>query len=215
MPCGCGQCAGIEKEFNPKVAAWELRRYRRRGAHGTTKMLLDLLRGETSPAGKTLLDVGGGVGVIQHELAASGAARITSVDAASAYLQVQREEAGRRSYGDRVTHLQGDFVALAEGLPEHDIVTLDRVICCYDDMPQLVARSAERARELYGAVYPRRTWWTIAGVAVFNLVMRLRRSSFRSYLHPPGEIERVLGSSGLRLRAARQTILWRVAVYAR
>jgi magnesium-protoporphyrin O-methyltransferase len=215
MPCGCGQCAGIEKEFNARVAAWELGRYRRRGARGTTKLLLDLVRRETSPAGKTLLDVGGGVGIIQHELAAAGAAQITSVDAAPAYLAVQRAEAARRSYADRATHLQGDFVALAEGLPAHDIVTLDRVICCYHDMPALVAGSAARARSLYGAVYPRRVWWTVAGVAVFNLAMRVRRSPFRSYVHPPREIERVLATSGLRLHAARQTVIWRVAVYAR
>jgi magnesium-protoporphyrin O-methyltransferase len=137
------------------------------------------------------------------------------VDASSAYLEVQRAEAARRGYADRAVHLHGDFVEVADRIPEHDVVTLDRVICCYHDMPALVERSAARARRLYGAVYPRRTWWTVAGMAVVNAVMRLRRSSFRAYVHPPEEIERRLARAGLRLRAARQTLIWRVAVYAR
>lgn len=215
MPCCCGQCAGIEKAFSSRVAGWELKRYLRRGAHGTTKMLLELLRREAPEAGMSVLDVGGGIGVIQHELAAAGASRITSVDAASAYLEVQRSEAARRGYADRARHVHGDFVALAEELPEHDVVTLDRVICCYHDMPALVGRSAARARSLYGAVYPRQAWWNVLGIALLNLAMRLRRSPFRNYVHSPAEIERLLGNAGLRRRAVRQTFIWRVAVYGR
>lgn len=213
MPC-CGQCAGIEQEFNTRVAARELAAYRRHGARGTTKRLIDLLA-QARVDGATLLDVGGGVGVIQHELAAAGLAQITSVEASPAYLEVQQTEATRRGYAGRVTHLLGDFVAIGDQIPEHDVVTLDRVICCYPDMPSLVERSAQRTRRLYGAVYPRRTWWTVAGIFLVNVVMRLRRSSFRTYLHPPMQIERVLAGHGLRLTAARETFIWRVAVYAR
>ena len=35
-----------------------------------------------------------------------------------------------------------------------DILTLDRVICCYPDMQKLVGLSAKRARKLYGLIYP-------------------------------------------------------------
>lgn len=213
MPC-CGQCTGIEKEFNTKVAARELAAYRKHGVRGTTKVLIDLLR-QARVDGATLLDIGGGVGAIQHELAAAGLAEITSVDASAAYLEAQKSEASRRAYAGRVTHLYGDFVTMGEQIPEHDIVTLDRVICCYPDMCALVERSAERARRLFGAVYPRGTWWNAMGIALVNLLMQLRRSSFRTYLHPPGQIDRILAAHGLRLTAAKETFIWRVAVYAR
>jgi len=213
MPC-CGQCAGIEKEFNAKIAARELAAYRRRGVRGTTKALIALLQ-QARVDGATLLDIGGGVGAIQHELAAAGIGQITSVDAAPAYLEAQKAEASRRGYAGRVTHLHGDFVAIGEQIPAHDIVTLDRVICCYPDMRALVERSAERARRVFGAVYPRGTWWNVVGIALVNTLMRLRRSPFRTYVHPPGQIERILGAHGLRLTAAKETLIWRVAVYAR
>jgi SAM-dependent methyltransferase len=215
MPCCSGQCAGIELVFGERVARWELARYRRHGARGTTKLLLNLLRAAGPPAGRTLLDIGGGIGVLQHELAAAGVEAITSVDASPAYLAVQRAEAARRGYADRVRYLQGDFTALAHAVEAHDIVTLDRVICCYHDMPALVGASAARARQLYGAVYPRRTWWTVAGVALINLALRLRGTPFRTFVHPPAEIERLLAAAGLRPRAARRTVVWHVAVYTR
>jgi magnesium-protoporphyrin O-methyltransferase len=212
MSC-CGQCAGIERAFNARVAARELAAYRRQGVRGTTKVLIDLLR-EHPVEGATLLDIGGGVGAIQHELAPT-VGRIISVEASSAYLRVQQAEAARREYADRAAYLAGDFVTLAGMVQSGDIVTLDRVICCYHDMPSLVTLSAGRARRLYGAVFPRRTWWNMLGIVLLNAVSRIRRSPFRSFLHPPERIDAVLRGSGLHLHAARETLFWHVAVYAR
>jgi magnesium-protoporphyrin O-methyltransferase len=212
MSC-CGQCAGIEREFNAQVAARELTAYRRHGVRGTTRLLIDLLR-QHPVEGATLLDIGGGVGAIQHELAPR-VGRIISVEASSAYVHAQQAEAARRGYADRAAYLAGDFVALADMVQSGDIVTLDRVICCYHDMPSLVTLSAARARRLYGAVFPRRTWWNALGIVLLNAVSRIRRSPFRSFLHPPERIDALLRDSGLHPRAVRETLFWRVAVYAR
>lgn len=213
MTC-CGQCAGIEKEFNAKVAAKERAAYRRRGATGTTKILIDLLR-EQGVAGSTLLDIGGGVGAVQHELVREGVTRVTSVDASQAYLDVQKAEAMRLGYADRATHAHGDFVALAAEVAPSDVVTLDRVICCYRDMRSLVELSVARANRLYGVVYPRATWWNRLGIPLVNVVMWLRRSPFRSFVHPPAKVDALVRVAGFTLRAVRQTLVWHVVVYAR
>jgi len=208
------QCCGIEKEFNETVARREMKGYRRRGAAGTTRILIEALKRQ-GIGGRTLLDVGGGVGVIQHELVAAGVSRLTSVDASPAYLEAQRAEARQRGYVDRAAYLSGDFVAVAPDLPDSDIVTLDRVICCYDDMPALVGASAARAKQLYGIVVPRATWWNAAGIRLVNIVMRLRRSAFRAFLHSPAAIEALLTARGLRRQFLRNTFIWRVALYVR
>lgn len=210
----CGQCEGIEREFNERVARRELARYRRRGPTGTTRILITALT-QAGVEGRTLLDIGGGVGVIQHELVRAGASRITSVDASPAYLAAQRAEAARHGYAERAAHLAGDFVAMASAVSESDIVTLDRVICCYHDMPSLVDLSAARARRLYGIVVPRATRWNTLGIALINVVMRLRRSAFRSFLHPPEAIEAILRGYGFQRQYLRDTFVWRVAVYVR
>ena len=213
MPC-CAQCAGIEREFNAQVAASELRQFHRRGPAGTTRLLLKAITAE-GVTGLSLLDIGGGIGVIQHELARAGVGRIASVDASSSYLAAQRAEAERLGYAPRASYLSGDFVTLADHIPDSDIVTLDRVICCYPDMRSLVSLSAARARRLYGIVYPRGTWWNAVGFRLMNLLMRLRRTPFRAYLHAPDDVDAAIRAQGLHPRFRQQTLVWNVAVYSR
>jgi magnesium-protoporphyrin O-methyltransferase len=55
----------------------------------------------------SLLDIGGGAGVILHELLDGSAMAATFVEIAAAYLRVAREEAEKRGYGDRVRFMQG------------------------------------------------------------------------------------------------------------
>jgi magnesium-protoporphyrin O-methyltransferase len=210
----CCHREGIEEQFGDRTARRELRRLRRRGPIRTTRLLVDALRAR-GVSDASILDVGGGVGAVHHELLDAGAREAVHVDVSPAYLAAAREEAARRGHGDRVRFARGDFVERADEMPEADVVTLDRVICCYPDMPALVSRSARKARRLYGAVYPRDAWWMRAGIAVVNALMRLRRSAFRVYLHSPDAIEAVLREAGLERRSMSRTAAWHVAVFAR
>ena len=210
---GC-QCQGIEREFDHKEAAQDLRRYRESGPDGTTRILLDALKAE-GVEGLTLLDIGGGVGAIQHELLSAGVTSAVDVDASSAYIQVAREEAQSRGHAGRVSYHHGDFVDWAPGIPAADIVTLDRVICCYDDMRALVGLSAARARRFYGVVYPRDAWWMKIGLPIANFLYWLRRSPFRPFLHPSQAVEAEVLARGLRRRFYRHTWMWQVVIYAR
>ncbi len=210
----CGQCRGIEAVFDDSAARRDLRRYRRKGATGSTRQLIDAIAAE-GVAGLTFLDIGGGIGQVQHELMACGARGGTSVDASPAYLQTARDEAVRRGYGDRMRYLGGDFVTRANDVEAAEIVTLDRVICCYPDMPALLGAAAPLARRTLGIVFPRNTPFIRAGVAIVNFVQRLRRHPFRGYIHDPDEVEAVLARHGLRRRSLREGFLWRVMVYGR
>ena len=192
----------------------DLKRYRKKGPLRTTRILLDALRAE-GVGGATLLDIGGGVGAISNELLEAGVTRAMVVDASPAYLQAAHWEAERQGHRDRITYRYGDFVEVAPEVPPADVVTLDRVICCYDEMEALVSASAERAGRLYGLVYPRDTWWDRLGIALVNLSCRVRRSPFRVFVHSPGSVERVIESKGFAQRFYRTTALWQVIVYAR
>ena len=214
----CAQCEGIEIQFGQAAAKKKLRQFRRGGPDKTTRLLIDALRAELDDIGGqslTLLDVGAGVGAIHHELLNGRVARAVHLDASTAHLDVAREETERRGHGARVEFVHGDFVDLSDAIPAVDVVTLDRVICCYHDMDRLVRLSAEKASRLYGAVYPRDVRWMRVGVAAFNLVQRLKRSPFRVYVHSPAAIDAVLRATGLTRRAARSTPGWEVVVYLR
>ncbi|MFQ5538503.1 MAG: class I SAM-dependent methyltransferase [Gemmatimonadota bacterium] len=210
----CGQCQGIEQFFDDRTAARELRRLRRRGPSASTRILLDALRNEGAE-GATFLDVGGGVGAIQHDLMAAGAAGGHHVDASPAYLRAAREEAERRGNADRIRYHYGDAIELMDRVPEVDFVTLDRVLCCYHDMPALVDATAPKARRLYGIVFPREGILMRAGTGAINFFQRLRRHPFNVFLHGTRRImERVTGH-GMEVALYRNTLLWQVAVFRR
>lgn len=213
MTC-CSHCQDADILFNPRTARRELRRYRRKGPNKSTRLLLDTIRPRLT-VGWTLLDVGGGIGAIQHELLEAGAARATQVDASPAYLDASREEAARRGHQERVAHVHGDFAALPEVVPDADVVTLDRVICCYPYMERLVEASATKARHLYGLVYPREHRLMRVLMAVGNLYMRARRSAFRTYLHSGTAVDALIRRLGFERVTHEQTFLWQVVTYRR
>jgi magnesium-protoporphyrin O-methyltransferase len=210
----CDQCQGIEREFGQSEAASKLRAYREHGPAETTRLLIEAVKA-SGVAGQTVLDIGGGIGALQYGLLEAGAQSATSVEASSAYLRAAQDEAQRQGVIDRIHYAHGNFVELAAEIPAADIVTLDRVICCYHDMPALVGLSAARARKVYGLVYPREAWWVRLGIWLENLVYRLQGSSFRAFVHASQAVEAILHEQGWRRRYHRQNLAWQVAVYTR
>jgi hypothetical protein len=49
-------------------------------------------------------------------------------------VQVAQDEANRRGHAEQVQFLHGDFLALAPAIAPADLVTLDRVLCCYPEL---------------------------------------------------------------------------------
>jgi magnesium-protoporphyrin O-methyltransferase len=201
--------------YSEKLAASQLRKYREKGPIPSTQALIDALKTE-GVEDATLLDIGGGIGAIQHELLAAGAAHATSVDASAAYLEAAQEESSRRGVGDRVTYRHGDFVELAESIPPADIVTLDRVINVYPDWERLADLSAARAERLYGLVYPRDTPMVRLIIFAMNLVLRLRGKAVRASIRPVEAIERIARDNGLNRHFSRNVgPAWQITLYRR
>ena len=199
------------------MARRELRRYRKKGPERATRSLLEALK-SAGVEGASLLDIGGGVGVIQHELLAAGAADTVSVDAAHNYAAALREEAERRDQGDRVVTIDGDFVDLADDLSPAEIVTLDKVICCYPDMDALVGLAAKRSTRLLGLVYPRDTRLVRLGRMLLNTVLWLSRNSLRWFVHDPAAVDRTIRAQGFDpcyTDDAWRLTPWQVVVYRR
>jgi methyltransferase family protein len=208
--CGCR----VGNEFGDRAARDDLKAYRKSGAGTTTRWLIEGLEAG-GVGGMTVLDIGAGVGAVHQQLLADGALAALDVDGSPAYVSAAREEAVRRGIVDRVRYEVGDFVELAPGIGESDIVALDRVICCYPDMPSLVRLSVARARRRYGIVYPRDTWWIRAGGWLLNALARLGRQRVRAYVHRTADVEAIVRPAGFTPRFRRSGVFWQVAVYER
>ena len=211
MNC-CGHCEDAGDFFDEKTARDDLKKYRRRGPEKSTRLLVESIL-TCDIKDKKLLDIGGGIGAIQFELFENGLQHSINVDASRAYQTVAKQEAAERGLTDQTEYHFGDFTEIATSLSNADIVTLDKVICCYPDLEKLLTSSLEKAGSVYGLIFPRENVFTRIGFKLVNLWFRIRGSEFRTYLHPYEKVDAVIRSYGFKQVSLNYTILWRVLVY--
>ena len=166
-------------------------------------------------AGRTVLEVGGGVGAIQIELLKAGAARAVSVELTPTYEVVAGDLAREAGMDGRIVRKVMDFAEVAGQVEAGDVVILNRVVCCYPDMPKLVGAAADRSREVLVLSYPRETWWSRLLVSVGNLVLRVTRREFQVFLHPPRDIIATSERHGLRPVLDQARTFWTVTALRR
>ncbi|MEX0608908.1 MAG: methyltransferase domain-containing protein [Balneolaceae bacterium] len=214
MSC-CNHCRDAGELFSDRLSVKELKRYRKKGPAKLTKLLLDGIRQQQGVAGKSLIDIGGGVGAISFELFEDGLAESIQVDASEAYLAASKKEAKKRGLDEKMWHRYGDFTELAEELEPADIVTLDRVICCYPDMEKLLTLSVQKARNVFAFSFPKKRWYVRTGLSFTNLYLKITGSDFRVYFYPPDKMDEVIRNLGFSRKSTSQTWSWEAAVYTR
>jgi 2-polyprenyl-3-methyl-5-hydroxy-6-metoxy-1,4-benzoquinol methylase len=207
-------CNAIDSHFEDNHAERDLSRYQKNGPDPTTQRLIRAVR-EARLHRARLLDIGAGIGVLQHELLDGTVESVEHVDASTSYLRTAREECTRRGNGDKVTFISGDFTEIHEQVSEVDIVLMDRVLCCYPVYFELVRLSTDRCKSLYAISYPKNTLFTRVVFYLDNVKRRLQGHSFRSYLHPVVHVESQIVDAGFSVVSVEQTLLWRIAVFKR
>lgn len=207
-------CEATDRHFTPVRARKELARYRRRGPSGTAKLMLAGIR-EIGLAAETILDIGGGIGVLHHELLGRGVSRAAQVEASAAYVETARQESERRGHGARVQFAHGDFLSLAAGLPAVDLVTLDRVVCCYPDLDLLVQQSAAKAQKHYALSFPHDRWYVRAQTRWENARRKRAGNAFRTFVHPISRIGTLLSAAGFKIWWSRKTLVWQIWICSR
>jgi hypothetical protein len=213
LPACCNRRA-YEELFDAKEAWKDARDYRRRGLDGTARRLVDFLRGR-GVAGRTVLEVGGGVGAIQLELLRAGATRAVNVELSPAYEEAARDLADEAGLSDRLERRVMDFAQEADSVDSADIVLMHRVVCCYPDADTLVSASARRANEFLGLVFPRAGWWIRLGAWVGNRWFRFRKCDFRVYAHPPDVVLGIAEARGFRPVLNERGLIWQVVILER
>lgn len=207
-------CAALEDKFDLARAQDDLAQYHAAGPDNTTRGLLDLIR-RTGASRLTMLDVGGGVGVLHHELIGTVVAQTKLVEISPGYLKVARAEAERDGDAEAIQFVEGDFVQLAPQLPDADLVALDRVICCYPDGEALVNAAVSRAKRYVALSCPHYRWHVRAVIGVQNLRRRIAGSAFRTYVHDLAPLERILTLAGFARTGRRATFVWDMVLWER
>ena len=185
----------------------DARRYRRKGLTGSAGWILDVL-GDDGVAGRSALEVGGGIGSLQIELLEAGASHATNVEIIDSYEATARSLIAEHGLEARVERHVADYAQHPEHIPAADIVIMHRVICCYPDPDTLTTAACSRARDRVAITIPRETPWVKLGFWGMNAWLRLRRIAFRGYVHPHAQILEVAKSHGFHATHHQRGALW-------
>ena len=210
----CCSPKGYRWVFSERSAQAEAKRYRRKGLDDTSRRIVDFLRRQ-GVDGNTVLEVGGGIGAIQLELLKAGASHATSVELTPTYEEVARGLLTESGMSGRVERTVMDFAQSASQVEGADIVVLNRVLCCYPDMPRLAGAAADHARQVLVLTYPKGAWWIRLGIGIANVILRLTRREFHIFVHPPAEIIRTSRQHGLEPVFEERGMLWTVTALKR
>lgn len=195
--CGVPGANGYETMFSARFARDLARRYRRKGLTRTEQRIVDFLDG-TGIAGATVLEVGGGIGVIQLELLARGASRAVNLELSSAYEPEAAALIADAGVIGRVKRIVGvDLAQRPDEVERADVVVLNRVVCCYPAFDPLLSAAAGRARRTVVFSHPPRWWLTRSLVASKNLLYRATGRTYRAFVHSPEAMVAVLRRQGL------------------
>ena len=207
----CKHCCGANRLFDIKNAKKDLKRYLKKGPRKPTKLLIKALASENL-TNLSLLDIGGGVGIIPLELLPKGLDKVTDVDASEGYINIAKTEAEKRQH--HINYELGDFVAIQEHITTHDIVTLDKVICCYPNVDALLKTSLSKATLYYGLVYPQANILSRLAVWFLNFTLKIRGNSFRTFIHSPTFVNETIVNAGFEKVNSSKTLLsWQIHLY--
>jgi magnesium-protoporphyrin O-methyltransferase len=204
----------IEKQFDKHRVNSKVNEYHSKGVAKETRILIDSIK-SLGIDGYSLLDIGCGLGSIGMELIESGLTDVENVEASSSFLESAKTESKKRNLIDKMKFTYGDFVKISESVSPADIVTLDKVICCYDELEPLVKLSCERTLEYYGVIYPRESWWAKAVIGFDNILRKIKGNTFRVFIYPTKEIDNIIKGQGLRRVFYKAMMVWQIVIYSR
>jgi 16S rRNA G966 N2-methylase RsmD len=210
----CCTPKGYRWVFSERSARAEAKRYRRKGLDATSQRIFDVVK-KAGVEGRTVLEVGGGIGAIQIELLKAGAARAISVELTPTYEEEAAALLREAGLEERVERRIMDFAAAGAEVEGADIVIMNRVICCYPDMPRLAGAASDHTRELLVMSFPKGSWWMRVGLAVVNTVFRITRREFQIFVHPPKRIRATGEQHGLRTVHDDAGVFWSIAALRR
>jgi magnesium-protoporphyrin O-methyltransferase len=200
--------------FFSKRAARYARSFKRGKLEPIQQFIIDIVS-KDALEGKHLLDIGSGVGKLHLSLLRSGASSATAIDMSEEMLEHAKRFAHNYGIEDKISYRLGDFLSMADSIPDSDITMLDKVICCYEDLPGLLSASAGKTRSTLALTFPAdnfmmRTIFTlqIAAAVVF-------RAGFRPYWHDWTVIPTILSQHGFQRIESTSRYNWQGAVYKR
>jgi SAM-dependent methyltransferase len=213
MTVNCCTTEGTNRFFS-RWSKTYAKRFRKKGLAKEQRFLVEGIERAT-PASKTVLEIGSGIGALHMTLLERGARSAVAVDLAEGMLEKARQLAKEKGLESRTRYILGDFVTLNGDISPADITVLDKVVCCYQNIGALMQKSLAGTKEIYALTFPRDTFPIRSLFLTQRFIANLFRLSFSPHWHDWEEMCRTIESSGFSEVYGNKTIAWTVKVYRR
>jgi magnesium-protoporphyrin O-methyltransferase len=209
----CCALEGTNKFFNTQARKME-KYFKKKGLRKEQTYLVEGIR-QSGIDSAEILEIGCGVGGLHLSLLKDGAATATGFDISEKMIATARKLAAEMGLQDRTQYWQGDFVAMYESAPEADVTILDKVICCYENAPELIAHSTAKTRRIYAVSYPRASAVVRRMFRIAIFFLKLIRMPFHPYYHEPEKIQKWITNEGFEKTYEHETFVWIIQAYNR
>ena len=199
-------------KFFDKESKKFAKKYRKKGLEKVTKMLIEGIE-ELGIDGKTILEIGGGVGGAHRKLLHDGASKAYATELSQEMINIAAEFAKEENLEDKVEYILGDIVEMNGEVPNVDITMHDKVVCCYEFSDALIERTLQKTKNIYAFIMPRDKFRVKISFFFFNLGSKLFNWDFSPFIHPVQPILDKIESAGFRLRFENTTFIWKARVY--
>ena len=205
-------CCGADVFFNKKTADKEYRNYVKRGAtRATAKMIQQLEAHQVE--GKSMIDVGGGIGALQWWFLENGGGNTTDIDASSGYLKQAEKHAKEKGWASKTAFLLGDCIEVYPQIDNAHFITLDKVVCCYPNYKEIVEASCDKATEAISLSYPMDGIISNVIRKLGDILMSFRDNPFRPFIHSVMDIRAIFEHKGYQRVAHKLVFPWHVETY--
>jgi magnesium-protoporphyrin O-methyltransferase len=217
MSCCCvpnrATLEATDKFFNTQAGRYK-RYFKKKGLRKEQKYLAEGIR-RSGMKEAEILEIGCGVGGLHLCLLKDGAAKATGFDISERMIAAARKLSAAMGLQERTQYRHGDFVAMYDEAPTADVTILDKVICCYEEVSELIARSTAKTRRIYAVSYPRQNPFVRLVFKSSKFFLKLFRQPFYPFYHEPEQIQSWIGASGFEKVYERETFIWLIQIFER
>ncbi len=205
-------CCGADMFFDEKKSNKKYRDYLKKGPPRITLEIINQIKSQKIQ-GKSLLDIGGGIGALQWWFLEMDGARTISIDASSSYLQQSQAHAKENNWDSKTQFIFGDYIEEHKRVNNPDYITLDKVVCCYPDFKEIIKISCTKANSCITLSYPMDDVISkiIFGMAILST--KLKRNLFRPYIHPVRKIRKTFEHCGYERISHKAVFPWHIETY--
>jgi 2-polyprenyl-3-methyl-5-hydroxy-6-metoxy-1,4-benzoquinol methylase len=207
-------CCGADKFFNKKTAAKEYRTYLKKGPSRVTARIIKQLESH-DVTGKTMVDVGGGIGALQWWFLQNGGTQTIDIDASTGYLNQAENHAIENDWGDKTQFLAGDCTDVYDQIENADYITLDKVVCCYPNFKEILESTCDKSSSHVSLSYPMGGVIAQAIASLGGLYFKLKNNSYRPFVHPVNEIRGVFAAKGYQRVVHSRAFPWHIETYVK